>query len=109
MLVSIEEPHMYNADDAVARVDSLRGQRHRRRRSLSGERRMVRIESVERSVATAALLDAPGDGAAAQGDGAQLESRLPAVGAVAEEADGAVRLLRRTETEGRWLTTTPTR
>ena len=31
VLVRIEEPHMYNVDDAVARVDSLHRQRHRRR------------------------------------------------------------------------------
>ena len=48
---------MYNVDDAIARVDSYivsvtDGGSH------VGERRMVRIESVGRSAATAALLDA---------------------------------------------------
>ena len=52
VLVTIEEPHMYNADDAIARVDSYivsvsGGGRH------IGERRLVRIESVARSAATA--------------------------------------------------------
>ena len=52
---------MYNVDDAVARVDSYvvsvtGGGGH------VGERRMVRIEEVGRSVATASLLDAPGNG-----------------------------------------------
>ena len=61
VLVSIEEPHMYNVDDAVARVDSYvvsvtGGGAH------VGERRMVRIEEVGRSVATAELLDAPDTG-----------------------------------------------
>ena len=45
VLVTIEEPHMYNADDAIARVDSYivsvsGGGGH------VGERRLVRIESV---------------------------------------------------------------
>jgi ribonuclease G len=73
VLVSIEEPHMYNVDDAVARVDSYvvsvtGGGAH------VGERRMVRIEEVGRSVATASLLDAPDNGASSDGDSAQLES-----------------------------------
>ena len=60
VLVTIEEPHMYNVDDAVARVDSYivsvtGGGPH------VGEQRMVRIESVGRSAATAALLDSEGN------------------------------------------------
>jgi ribonuclease G len=60
VLVTIEEPHMYNADDAIARVDSYivsvgGGGEH------IGERRLVRIESVARSAATAALLDSNGE------------------------------------------------
>jgi ribonuclease G len=51
---------MYNIDDAVARVESYivsvtNGGPH------VGERRMVRIESVGRSAATAALLDEEGE------------------------------------------------
>jgi ribonuclease G len=70
VLVTIEEPHMYNVDDAVARVDSyivsvIGGGQH------VGERRMVRIESVGRSAATASLLD--GDGAVSAG-GEKVES-----------------------------------
>ncbi len=73
VLVSIEEPHMYNVNDAIARVDSYvvsvtGGGPH------VGERRMVRIEEVGRSVATASLLDAPDNGEPADGDAAQLES-----------------------------------
>jgi ribonuclease G len=60
VLVTIEEPHMYNADDAVARVDSyivsVSGAG-----SHVGERRLVRIESVARSAATASLLDSNGE------------------------------------------------
>ena len=76
VLVSIEEPHMYNVDDAVARVDSYIV-------SVAGagphvgEQRMVRIESVGRSAATALLLDSEGNivQAGANGDGGEkLES-----------------------------------
>jgi ribonuclease G len=60
VLVTIEEPHMYNADDAIARVDSyivsVEGAA-----SLVGERRLVRIETVARSAATASLLDESGE------------------------------------------------
>ena len=58
VLVRIEEPHMYNVDDAVARVDSYivsvtGGGR------FVGDRRLVRIESVGRSAATASLVGEP--------------------------------------------------
>ena len=51
---------MYDADDAIARVDSYivsvaGGGGH------IGERRLVRIESVARSAATASLLDSNGE------------------------------------------------
>jgi ribonuclease G len=72
VLVTIEEPHMYNADDAVARVDayivSVAGAG-----THVGERRMVRIEAVGRSSATAVLLDA-------NGDEAPVESSAPSSG-----------------------------
>jgi ribonuclease G len=60
---------MYNVDDAVARVESYivsvtGGGSH------VGERRMVRIESVGRSAATASLLDGAGESA----NGEKLES-----------------------------------
>jgi ribonuclease G len=59
VLVTIEEPHMYNDDDAVARVDSYvvsvaGGGGH------VGERKLVRIESVDRASAVASLLDGNG-------------------------------------------------
>ncbi len=60
VVVTIEEPHMYNADDAIARIDSYivsvsGGGRH------VGDRKMVRIERVERAAAVASLLgDPPG-------------------------------------------------
>ena len=78
VLVRIDEPHMYNADDAVARVDSYIV-------SVSGgapfvgERKLVRIERVERAAAVASLPgveSSNGDGAAAPAENGseQLES-----------------------------------
>ncbi len=65
VLVTIEEPHMYNADDAVARVDSyivsVTGGG-----PFVGERKLVKIERVERSAAVASL---PGVEVVASGDG----------------------------------------
>ena len=55
VLVTIEEPHMYNADDGIARIDSyivcVTGAA-----GMVGQRKMVRIESVERASAVASLL-----------------------------------------------------
>jgi ribonuclease G len=76
VLVTIDEPHMYNADDAVARVDSyivsVTGGG-----PFVGERKLVRIERVERAAAVASLpgVDASGNGAGDGEDGADgLES-----------------------------------
>jgi ribonuclease G len=60
VLVTIEEPHMYNADDAIARVDSYIVSVEAGGRFV-GERRLVRIEDVARSAATASLLDENGE------------------------------------------------
>ncbi|HEY0317404.1 MAG TPA: Rne/Rng family ribonuclease [Solirubrobacterales bacterium] len=74
VLVKIDEPHMYNADDAVARVDSYivsvtGGGR------FVGERKLVRIERVERAAAVASL---PGvevtNGSGGGENGSELES-----------------------------------
>jgi ribonuclease G len=58
VLVHIEEPHMYNEDDAVAKLDgyvvSVLGAA-----SLVGEKTLVRIEKVGRSAAEAVLVDPP--------------------------------------------------
>jgi len=65
VLVKIEEPHMYNADDAVARIDSyivsITGGG-----PFVGERKLVRIERVERAVAVASLPN--GDAGKEDGD-----------------------------------------
>jgi ribonuclease G len=73
VLVLIEEPHMYNEDDAVAKLDgyviSVVGAA-----SLVGERTLVRIEKVDRSAAQASLVNPPegagSDDGDADGDGA---------------------------------------
>jgi ribonuclease G len=61
VLVQLEEPHMYNEDDAVAKLDgyvvTVSGAAR-----LVGERRLVRIEKVGRSAAQASLVDAPRPG-----------------------------------------------
>jgi ribonuclease G len=76
VLVTIEEPHMYNADDAVARVDSyivsVTGGG-----PFVGERKLVRIERVERSAAVASLpgVEVSGNGAGEEDEGGDgLES-----------------------------------
>jgi ribonuclease G len=54
--VAIEEPHMYEADDAIARVDSYIVSVNGGGKFV-GERRLVRIDAVARSQATASLVD----------------------------------------------------
>ena len=54
VLVKIEELHMYNADDAVTRIDSYIVSVSGGGRFV-GERKLVRIERVERAVAVASL------------------------------------------------------
>ena len=78
VLVKIDEPHMYNADDAVARIDSYivsvtGGGR------FVGERKLVRIEKVARSSAVASLpgMTAANGAAGGGGGGSELESSAP--------------------------------
>lgn len=75
VLVKIDEPHMYNADDAVARVDSYivsvtGGGR------FVGERKLVRIERVERAAAVATLpgVEVTNGVAGGSENGSELES-----------------------------------
>ncbi len=60
VLVEIVEPHMYNVDDAVAKIDgyiiSIAGAAQH-----VGEKRMVRVEEVGRTAASALLLDEAGE------------------------------------------------
>jgi ribonuclease G len=66
--VEIVEPHMYNEDDAVAKIDGYiiavtGGGPH------VGEKHLVRIEDVGRSAATASLIEGPGGEVVAASDG----------------------------------------
>jgi ribonuclease G len=60
VLVKIEEPHMYNEDDAVAKIDgyviSVAGAMR-----VIGETKLVRIERAGRASATASLVDQNGN------------------------------------------------
>jgi ribonuclease G len=75
VLVKIEEPHMYNADDAVARVDSYIVSVNGGGRFV-GQRKLVRIEEVARAAAVASLLGGESDNGSGNGDAGegQLES-----------------------------------
>ena len=76
VLVSIEEPHMYNDDDAVAKLDgyivSVSGAAR-----MVGEKTLVRIEQVGRSAAQASLVNPPEgtSNGSADGDGDGSETR----------------------------------
>jgi ribonuclease G len=78
VLVKIDEPHMYNADDAVARIDSyivsVTGGG-----PYVGERKLVRIDEVERSAAIASLLggESPNGSGGGGENGSELESGAP--------------------------------
>jgi ribonuclease G len=68
VLVEIEEPHMYNEDDAVAKLDgyivSVFGAA-----PLVGEKTLVRIEKVGRSAAQASLVNPPESASDAESSG----------------------------------------
>jgi ribonuclease G len=72
VLVHIEEPHMYNEDDAVAKLDgyvvSVNGAA-----TLVGEKTLVRIEKVGRSAAEATLVNPP-EGVTSSRDSASADS-----------------------------------
>jgi ribonuclease G len=73
VLLTIDEPHMYNPGDAVARVDALvitvTGAA-----SLVGERKLVRIEEIGRSSGTATLVDGIPEGSGDDESADGLES-----------------------------------
>jgi ribonuclease G len=78
--VTIVEPHMYSAGDAVAKIDgyiiTVRGGTR-----YVGEKHLVRLEEVERNGAIATLVDVPAvesggtTAAGADGDGVESKSR----------------------------------
>jgi ribonuclease G len=80
VLVKIDEPHMYNPDDAVARIDSyivsVTGGG-----PYVGERKLVRIDEVERAAAIASLLggggESPNGSGGGEKNGSQLDSSAP--------------------------------
>lgn len=103
VFVKVEEPHMYNADDAIARIDSyiisITGAA-----GVVGERKMVRIESVERAAAVAELLPEEaqpesekkspqakknGSGKSRSGNGNRGGKTKPAAGKERSGADGS--------------------
>jgi ribonuclease G len=68
VLVKLEEPHMYNEDDAVAKIDGYLISVTAAGRNI-GEQKLVRIERVGRSSAVASLVDnGAGPAAAAHDD-----------------------------------------
>jgi ribonuclease G len=74
VLVEIVEPHMYDEDDAVAKVDgyiiSIAGAA-----AHVGENRMIRIDQVGRTAASALLLDEDGEVVAAPARSARRSQR----------------------------------
>jgi ribonuclease G len=75
VLVQIVEPHMYAVDDAVAKIDgyiiSVTGAG-----KFVGEKRLVRIEDVGRTSATAVLVDGEkGDDEALQSSSSRRRGR----------------------------------
>jgi ribonuclease G len=87
LLVQIEEPHMYDEDDAVAKIDGYVISVAAAGRFI-GERKLVRIEKVGRTSADAVIV----------GDGAEVEE---AAAAKAEDADDRRRPRRRGRRGGR--------
>ena len=88
VLVHIEEPHMYNEDDAVAKLDgyvvSVSGAA-----TLVGEKTLVRIEKVGRSAAEASLVNPPEGVVASSADGDAHRARPRTGGAAGAGAEGA--------------------
>jgi ribonuclease G len=62
LLVKIEEPHMYNEDDAVAKIDGYVISVAAAGRYI-GQRKLVRIEKVGRTSADAVIVGDAGDSA----------------------------------------------
>jgi ribonuclease G len=78
VLIRIEEPHMYNIDDAIAKIDgyviSISGGA-----PFVGDKKLVRIEEVKRTAAYASLLEQPeSNGDAKDADRPARRRRKPA-------------------------------
>jgi ribonuclease G len=74
VLVEIVEPHMYDVDDAVAKIDGYIISIAGAARNV-GEKRMVRIDQVGRTAATALLLDDAGEVVAVEKPAAETGRR----------------------------------
>jgi ribonuclease G len=99
VLVEIVEPHMYDVDDAVAKIDgyiiSITGAA-----AHVGEKRMVRIEQVGRTAASALLLDDSGE-VVAQTDRAERKEIRASRRAAAELEEGRAEERVRARARGR--------
>ncbi|HVP02006.1 MAG TPA: Rne/Rng family ribonuclease [Solirubrobacteraceae bacterium] len=79
VLVTIVEPHMYNVDDAVAKIDGYIVSVTGGGRFL-GEKRLVRIEEAGRNSARATLVGSAPDGAAGSKNGSREAGEASADG-----------------------------
>ncbi|MHB8531785.1 MAG: Rne/Rng family ribonuclease, partial [Solirubrobacteraceae bacterium] len=100
VLVEIVEPHMYDVDDAVAKIDgyiiSIAGAAPH-----VGEKRMVRIDEVGRTAASALLLDDAGEVVAAPARPTRGQQRQPARAGRSGESRSGSRGRRRTASADR--------
>ena len=98
VLITIEEPHMYNVDDAIARIDgyvvSVSGGG-----PFVGEKRLIRIDEVKRTAAYASLLSENGEAlpkpekkkVEKEEGRAEAEGRVEAQGRVQAQAQARVK------------------
>ncbi len=90
VLVEIVEPHMYDVDDAVAKIDgyiiSIAGAA-----AHVGEKRMVRIDQVGRTAASALLLDEDGNVLTPQRESGGRGGRATGGGRGSESGSGGSR------------------
>ena len=105
--VNLVEPHMYNDDDAVAKVDGylidvVNGV------AFVGEKKLVRIEEAGRTIATAVLVGADAEAAEEAAQGARGGAREGGGGRAAvgggQEGRGEAARARSTRRRGRWPT-----
>jgi ribonuclease G len=100
VLIEIEEPHMYNVDDAIAKIDgyviSISGGG-----PFVGERKLVRINEVKRTAAYASLLTENGGGPPeAEEETQETEPPVAHTSEVAIESAAAVEEDRPVESNG---------
>jgi ribonuclease G len=85
VLIEIEEPHMYNDDDAIAKIDgyviSISGGG-----AYVGERKLIRINEVKRTAAYASLVTDNGGAPEAIEDGVAAGEMEPPVAHASEAA-----------------------